>query len=50
MKFSEIVQKLGDSANNNSLPDNDIELSGIAAIDEAASNTLSYIEGAKFAS
>ena len=49
MKFSEIVQKLGDSANNNSLPDNDIELSGIAAIDEAASNTLSYIEGAKFA-
>lgn len=50
MKFSEIVQKLGDSANNNSLPDNDIELSGIAAIDEATSNTLSYIEGAKFAS
>jgi len=50
MKFSEIVQKLGDSANNNSLPDNDIELSGIAAIDEATSNTLSYVEGAKFAS
>ncbi len=50
MKFSEIVQKLGNSAINNSLPDNDVELTGIAAIDEATANTLSYIEGAKFAS
>lgn len=50
MKFSDIVQKLGDSANKNSLPDNDIELTGIAAVDEAESGNLSYIEGAKFAS
>ncbi len=50
MKFSEIVQKLGDIATKNSLPDNDIELTGIAAIDEATANTISYIEGAKFAS
>lgn len=50
MKFSYIVQKLGDSANKNSLPDNDIELTGIAAVDEATSGILSYIEGAKFAS
>lgn len=50
MKFSEIVHKLGDSATNNSLPNNDVELTGIAAIDEATPNTLSYIEGNKFAS
>ncbi len=50
MKFSEIVQKLGDSATNNSLPNNDVELTGIAAVDEATPNTLSYIEGNKFAS
>lgn len=50
MKFSEVVQKLGNSATNNSLPDNDIELTGIAAIEEATVHTLSYIEGAKFAS
>lgn len=50
MKFSDIVQKLGDSANQNSLPDNDMELTGIAAVDEATSGTISYIEGAKFAS
>ncbi|MBW4664223.1 MAG: UDP-3-O-(3-hydroxymyristoyl)glucosamine N-acyltransferase [Chroococcus sp. CMT-3BRIN-NPC107] len=50
MKFSEIVQKLGDSATKTSLPDNDIEITSIAAIDEATANTLSYIEGGKFAS
>jgi UDP-3-O-[3-hydroxymyristoyl] glucosamine N-acyltransferase len=49
MKFSEIVQKLGDSTTTNSLPNDDIELTGIAAIEEAAANTLSYIEGTKFA-
>ena len=49
MKFSEIIQKLGDIAATNSLPNNDIELSGIANIEEATPNTLSYIEGAKFA-
>lgn len=50
MKFSEIVQKLGNSATKNSLPDNDIEITSIAAVDEATTNTLSYIEGGKFAS
>lgn len=50
MKFSEIVQKLGNSASNNSLPTGDVELDRIAAIDEASPNSLSYIEGAKFAS
>lgn len=50
MKFSELVQKLGNSTTTNSLPENDVELTGIAAIDEAAPNTISYVEGAKFAS
>ncbi len=50
MKFSEIVQKLGDRATINSLPNNDVELTTVAAIDEATANTLTYIEGAKFAS
>lgn len=50
MKFSEIVQKLGDGATNNSLPNNDVELTGLAAVDEATPDTLSYIEGTKFAS
>jgi len=50
MKFSEIVHKLGDSVISSNLPANDIEITGVAAVDEATSNTLSYIEGAKFAS
>lgn len=53
MKFSAIVEKLGDTAACNSLsanPDLDPEITGIAAIEEAAIGTLSYIEGAKFAS
>lgn len=50
MKFSKIVQKLGDSNTTNSLPDNDVDITAIAAIDEATPNTLSYIEGTKFAS
>lgn len=51
MKFSEIVQKLGEAATCNSLilKDYDPEITGAAAIDEATPNTLSYIEGAKFA-
>lgn len=52
MKFSEIVQKLGDAATCNSLAlnqDCDPEVTGVAAVDEAPSGTLSYIEGAKFA-
>ena len=50
LKFSEIVQKL--NATNTSLTshsDRDPEITGIAAVDEAQSGTLSYIEGGKFA-
>lgn len=52
MKFSDILAKLGDAAVCNSLnlnKDNDPEIAGMAAVDEATSGTLSYIEGAKFA-
>lgn len=51
MKFSEIVQKLGDAATNNSLSNHncDPDVTGVAPIDRAAADTLSYIEGAKFA-
>ena len=51
MKLSEILRQFGDAATNHSLinnPDNDPEITGVAAIDEAISGTLSYIEGAKF--
>jgi UDP-3-O-[3-hydroxymyristoyl] glucosamine N-acyltransferase len=53
MKFSEIIEKLGDAATSNSLSsnkDNDPEITGLAAVDEATTGTFSYIEGAKFAS
>ena len=53
MKFSEILEKLGDAAASSSLSfnkDNDPEITGLAAVDEATSGTLSYIEGARFAS
>ncbi|MEM1395124.1 MAG: UDP-3-O-(3-hydroxymyristoyl)glucosamine N-acyltransferase [Cyanobacteria bacterium P01_H01_bin.150] len=52
MKFSEIVQKLGEAAVNSSLkncPNLDPKIIGLTAIDEAATGTMSYIEGAKFA-
>lgn len=52
MKFSEILLKLGDVASDNSLnshKDNDPEITGVAAVDEAQSGTISFIEGAKFA-
>lgn len=52
MRFSEIVRKLGDAAVCNSLSFNkelDPEIVGLAAVDEASSGTLSYIEGVKFA-
>ncbi len=51
MKFSEIVEKLSDTAECNSLsvnPDLDPEITGVAPIDEASNGTLGYIEGAKF--
>jgi UDP-3-O-[3-hydroxymyristoyl] glucosamine N-acyltransferase len=53
MKFSEIVYKLGDAAASNSLSCNkdcDPEIAGLAAVYEASPGTISYIEGAKFAS
>lgn len=53
MKFSEVVQKLGDAAANNSLnlnKDCDPDLYGLAPVEEAAAETLSYIEGSKFVS
>jgi UDP-3-O-[3-hydroxymyristoyl] glucosamine N-acyltransferase len=52
MKFSEIIQKLGDAATSNSLTANkdlDPDITGLAAVDEAVTGTLTYIEGAKFA-
>lgn len=52
MKFSEIVEKLSDTAHSNSLSVNkdlDPEITGIAPVDEASISTLSYIEGVKFA-
>jgi UDP-3-O-[3-hydroxymyristoyl] glucosamine N-acyltransferase len=52
MKFSEIVEKLGDAAASNSLSFNkdlDPEIIGVAPVDEASTDQLTYIEGAKFA-
>lgn len=52
MKFSEIVEKLSNTAECNSLslnPELDPEITGVAQVDEAATDTLSYIEGTKFA-
>ncbi|AFZ29935.1 UDP-3-O-(3-hydroxymyristoyl) glucosamine N-acyltransferase [Gloeocapsa sp. PCC 7428] len=53
MKFSEVVEKLGEAAANNSLSfdkDCDPDLPRLAPVEEATTGTLSYIEGAKFAS
>ncbi|OLP19589.1 UDP-3-O-(3-hydroxymyristoyl)glucosamine N-acyltransferase [Leptolyngbya sp. 'hensonii'] len=52
MKFSELVQTLSLTEAPGSLkltPDNDPEITGLAAVDEAQPQHLSYIEGAKFA-
>ncbi|MDF5727629.1 MAG: UDP-3-O-(3-hydroxymyristoyl)glucosamine N-acyltransferase [Rhizonema sp. PD38] len=52
MKFSEIVQKLGDAVTSSSFTaniDHNPEIIGMAAVDEATIGHLSYIEGAKFA-
>lgn len=52
MKFSEIVEKLGDVAKCNSLSTNQYcnpEIIGVAALDTEKSGVLSYIEGNKFA-
>ncbi|MBD2489859.1 UDP-3-O-(3-hydroxymyristoyl)glucosamine N-acyltransferase [Aulosira sp. FACHB-615] len=53
MKFSEIISQFREITTNNSLityPDQDIDITGIAAIDEAITGTISYVEGSKFAS
>ncbi|BAT56371.1 UDP-3-O-[3-hydroxymyristoyl] glucosamine N-acyltransferase [Nostoc sp. NIES-3756] len=53
MKFSEIINQLNANIADHSLtqnPNQDPEITGIAAIDEATSGTLSYVESAKFAS
>jgi UDP-3-O-[3-hydroxymyristoyl] glucosamine N-acyltransferase len=49
VQFQEIIDRLGDLAQNNNLQ-NDPNITGVAAIDEAQNHHLSYIEGAKFAS
>lgn len=52
MKFSEVVQKLGEAAACNSLTANkecNPDITGLAAVDEASAGSLSYVEGAKFA-
>jgi UDP-3-O-[3-hydroxymyristoyl] glucosamine N-acyltransferase len=51
MKFQELVTKLGTAASNNSLHQDQSlnpELKGVAAIDQADHNSLSYVEGGKF--
>ncbi len=52
MKFSEIIEKLGEIAAKNSLssnPELNPEITALAAVDEAQGGSISYIEGAKFA-
>ena len=49
MQFQEIIDRLGDLATENSLQGNPL-ITGVAAIHEAQSHHLSYIEDAKFAS
>jgi UDP-3-O-[3-hydroxymyristoyl] glucosamine N-acyltransferase len=53
MLFSEIVSKLSDTIKAHSLtvnPEKDLNITGVAAIDEATTGNLSYVEGSKFAS
>ncbi|NES79572.1 MULTISPECIES: UDP-3-O-(3-hydroxymyristoyl)glucosamine N-acyltransferase [Okeania] len=53
MKFRELVNKLGCEAIASSLEKNNgmaPDITGVAPVDEAVVGTLSYIEGAKFAS
>jgi UDP-3-O-[3-hydroxymyristoyl] glucosamine N-acyltransferase len=51
MKFSAIAEKIGitQASSLTTHPDNDPEITGVGAIDEALAGTLSYIEGPKFA-
>lgn len=53
MKFSEIINKLSETITAQSLtvnPERNPEITGIAAIDEATTATISYVEGGRFAS
>src|ERR687886_2107373 len=53
MKFSEIVEKLSGAAQGNSLtthPNLNPEIASIVPIEDTSPGTMSYIEGAKFAS
>jgi UDP-3-O-[3-hydroxymyristoyl] glucosamine N-acyltransferase len=51
MKLSELTRKLGATVSSLDVDaTNDPEIQGVAAVDEATSGTISYIEGAKFAS
>jgi UDP-3-O-[3-hydroxymyristoyl] glucosamine N-acyltransferase len=52
MQFTELVTNLGSAVTTSSLDmdrDRNPELTGLAPIDEAATGTISYIEGEKFA-
>ncbi|NEP19860.1 MAG: UDP-3-O-(3-hydroxymyristoyl)glucosamine N-acyltransferase, partial [Leptolyngbya sp. SIO4C1] len=51
MKFDELVVRLGETVSHSSLdaqPTLNPDITGVAAIAEAAPHTLSYIEGEKF--
>lgn len=52
MKFEELITKLGTVANQNSLEQNtnlNPQIKQVAAIDQADADSLSYVEGGKFA-
>jgi UDP-3-O-[3-hydroxymyristoyl] glucosamine N-acyltransferase len=51
MKFSAIADAIGITETSSLVtnPDHDPDISGVAAVDQAVAGTLSYIEGAKFA-
>jgi UDP-3-O-[3-hydroxymyristoyl] glucosamine N-acyltransferase len=50
MKFSQLIDRLGPLVVAHSDLASDVEVTGVAAIDDAAPGTISYIEGSKFAS
>ncbi|MDY6939690.1 MAG: UDP-3-O-(3-hydroxymyristoyl)glucosamine N-acyltransferase [Cyanobacteriota bacterium] len=52
MKFSQLIQQLGDEATHTSLSltrENDPDICGVADVDDATPGTLSFIENRKFA-
>ena len=53
MKLSKIISHFGNAVIQTSLnihPDQDLEISGVAAIEEAIAGNISYVEGTKFGS